>query len=187
MHRLQDTLSNSLQISEPKPFLSQSPDKDLAVLARNYLERPAVAKREAKPGARQRILARVQSAFESAGIWEHLNKNIPVAKYTYAGDPLKIDCGYRPNGVIRLFHAVALPDDPDAAKILAFSYVGLADGIARLEKAKADLTAIVEDDLDRNDEAIRFGIQTLERASIRVVEVRDLQDIAQRARGEMRL
>lgn len=186
VYRLQDTLSNGLQLSEPKALLSQSPEKDLSELARTYLERPR-ATREARLGARRRIVHRMRDAFESAGIWGSMNKDIRASQYTHAGDPLKIDCGYRPNGVIRLFHGVSLATEPDSAKILAFSYPALAQGIARTENAKTDLTAIVEDNLDRTDEAIRFAIDTLERTSINVAEVSQLGAIAERARTEMRL
>lgn len=116
-----------------------------------------------------------------------MKKDIRASQYTHAGDPLKIDCGYRLNGVIRLFQGVSLAREPDSAKILAFSYPALAQGIARIENAKIDLTAIVEDNLDRTDEAIQFAIETLERTSINVAEVSQLGAIAERAITEMRL
>jgi len=129
----------------------------------------------------------MRSAFEAAGVWAALNSKIKAAKYTHRGDPLKIDCGYKPNGVIRLFHAVSLETEPDSAKILAFSYPSLSEGIARVENAKTDFTAIVEDDLNREEEAIQFAIQTLEQTSIRVAPASQLPIFAERARQEMRL
>ena len=52
----------------------------------------------------------MREAFEQAGVWKHkqMRKRIAVAEYTHPGDPLKIDCGYRPNGEVKLFHAVSL-------------------------------------------------------------------------------
>lgn len=186
IHRLQDTLSNGLQLSEPSALLSEFPIQDLERLAKTYLERPKPS-RESRLGARQRIVSQMRNAFESAGVWNALNKKIKAAKYTHRGDALKIDCGYRPNGVIRLFHAVSLATEPDNAKVLAFTYPLLAEGIARLEHAKTDFTAIVEDDLDREDDAIEFAIQTLERTSIKVASLSELSMIAERARQELRL
>ena len=186
VHRLQDTLSNGLQITEPKALLSISPEHDLDELAKTYLER-VLPKREARPGARQRIVAHMQDAFERAGVWNSINKKISASRYTRPGDPLKIDCGYRPNGVIRLFHALSLATEPDSAKILAFSYPQLAEGIARVEHAKTDFTAVVEDDLDRTDEAIQFAVEALEKTSIHVVGVSQMHDLAERARVELRL
>jgi hypothetical protein len=186
VYRLQDTLSNSLQITEPKALLSSSPQTSLEELARTYLERPP-HKRSSKLGARQKLVSRMQDAFESAGVWNSLNKRIKASTYTYPGDPLKIDCGYRPNGVIKLFQAVSLTTDPDIAKVLAFSYPALSAGIARVENAKADLTAIVEDGLDRNDESIQFALNTLEGSSIQIAVVGEMAAIAERARVELKL
>jgi len=186
MHRLQETLSTGLQLSNSHALLSDSPEQDLQRLARTYLERP-ILKRESRLGARQRIIARIREAFEKAGVWESLTKNIRASKYTHPGDPLKIDCGYRPNGVIRLFHGVSLRSDPDSAKVLAFSYPALAEGIARVEKAKADLTAVVDEPLDRQDDAVQFAIASLRRSNIQVAPLAELGPIAERARQEMRL
>lgn len=186
VYRLQETLSNGLQLSEPSALLSESPEKDLNRLAQTYLER-AKPQRESRLGARQRIVGEMRNAFEAAGVWDALNKKIKAAKYTHRGDPLKIDCGYRPNGVIRLFHAVSLATEPDSAKVLAFSYPSLSEGIARVEQATTDLTAIVEDGLNREDDAIQFAIQTLEQTSISVAPVSQLSMLAERARKELRL
>jgi len=186
VYRLQDTLSNALQLSQPSALLSQSPAQDLERLAQIYLER-AKPRREPRLGARQRIVTEMRNAFETAGVWESLNKKIRVAKYTHSGDPMKIDCGYRPNGIIRLFHAVSLATEPDSAKVLAFSYPALAEGIARVEHAKTDLTAIVEDDLIQEDDGIQFAMQTLQQTSIHVVPVSELSEVAERARKELRL
>ncbi|PYY14449.1 MAG: DUF3037 domain-containing protein [Acidobacteria bacterium] len=186
VYRLQDTLSNGLQLSEPSALLSESPTQDLERLAQTYLERPKL-RRESRLGARQRIVGEMRNAFEVAGVWDSLNKKIKAAKYTHRGDPLRIDCGYRPNGVIRLFHAVSLAAEPDSAKVLAFSYPALSEGIAQVEDAKTDLTAIIEDGLNREDDAIQFAIHTLERTSINVAPISQLGLLAERARKELRL
>lgn len=186
VYRLQDTLSNALQLSQPSALLSQSPVEDLERLAKTYLERPK-PQREPRLGARQRIVSEMRNAFEAAGVWASFNKKIKASRYTHGGDPLKFDCGYRPNGVIRLFHAVSLETDPDSAKILAFTYPSLSEGIARVENAKTDLTAIVEDGLNREDAVIQFAIHTLEQTSIKVAPVSQLPIYAERARQEMRL
>lgn len=186
MHRLQETLSTGLQLSNSQALMSDSPGQDLQRLARTFLEHP-VPKRESRLVSRQRIVVRMREAFEAAGVWESLTKNIRASKYTHPGDPLKIDCGYRPNGAIRLFHGVSLRSDPDSAKVLAFSYPALAEGIARVENAKTDLTAIVDEPLDRQDDAVQFAIASLRRSNIQVVPLAEIGAIAERARQEMRL
>ena len=73
-----------------------------------------------------------------------MRKQIAAADYTRPGDPLRIDCGYRPNGVLRMFQAISLETDADDAKLLAFSALGLIAGVKRVEDADLELTAIVE-------------------------------------------
>jgi hypothetical protein len=81
----------------------------------------------------------------------------------------------------------SLTTETDSAKILAFSCPALSAGILRLEKAKTDLTAIVEDDLNREDESIQFALNTLAQTSINVATVSRMPELAERARVELRL
>src|SRR5579872_1624291 len=184
LRRLEDSLSNTLQISVSQGCLTADPAQEIETLAKMYLEAPKRRAARAEAG-RQAILGRMRSAFEEAGVWALMRKQIPAAQYTHAGDPLKIDCGYRPNGEVRLFQAVSLRTDTDAAKVLAFSYPQIAAGIEREEKARAELTAIVEDELERGDEGIAFALAVLEESRIRVARTEELAGIAERARVEL--
>src|SRR5574340_268674 len=181
--KLQDSCSNVLQLTAPKACLAADPQQELEALARMYLERRRAGKREA--AGRQGILGQMRDAFEQAGVWALMLKKIAAAQYTHKGDPLKLDCGYKPNGVIRLFHAVSLESDLDAAKVLAFSFPDLRDGIARVEKAQAELTAVVEADLERDDEAIAFALAVMQRGQIAVATTADLPRLAEVARREL--
>ena len=51
-----------------------------------------------------------------------------------------------------MFHAISLEADVNSAKVLAFSFPHLRVGIHADRAGRAELTAIVEDDLDRDDE-----------------------------------
>ena len=187
LRKLQDYLSNGLQLTAAKGCLAEDPAQELQSLAQMYLERRRAGARETS--GRQAIVAQMRDAFEQAGVWQSnlMRKKIAAAQYTHKGDPLKIDCGYRPNGVIKMFHAVSLDSDVDAAKVLAFTYPDIRDGIARVEKAKSELTAIIEPDLDRSDEAVLFALATLERSAIAVATTAELPGIAETARVELRL
>jgi hypothetical protein len=184
--RLEDTLSNTLQITRPKALLTESPEKELETLATYYLERKRPS-RSARVSVRQGILSEMRAAFEQAGVWKAFDHNIAASRYTRPGDPLKIDCGYKPNGVVHLFQAVALSTEPDTAKVLAFSYPLLAQGILRERHAKTELTAIVENEIDGEDGARQFAIETLKDSGIRIAPVRDMPAIAERARIDLRM
>jgi hypothetical protein len=185
LKKLQDYCSNGIQFTAPKACLAQDAALELETLARMYLERRRVSAREAS--GRQAIVTQMKDAFEQAGVWARMRKRIAAAQYTHKGDPLRIDCGYRPNGVIRLLHAVSLESDADTAKVLAFSYPDLRDGIARAENAKSELTAIVEPDLNREDDAIAFALAVLQRSDIAVATTSDLPRLAETARVVLRM
>ncbi len=116
-----------------------------------------------------------------------MHHDIRAAEFTHKGDPLKIDCGYRPNGVLKMFHAVSLATDVDSAKVLAFTFPLMRDGMARAQKLDAALTAVVEDELDRADESIAFALDTFARTQITVAAASELPRLADVARKEMRV
>ncbi len=182
---LEDSFSNALQVTDTKAVLAESPEAELRKLVEMYCESQARTRKQA--AGRPVIYGRMKDEFERAGVWPLMRKRIAVADYTGKGDPLRIDCGYRPNGVIRLFQAVSLEHDLDAAKVLAFTFPQLREGIARAEGAKAELTAVVEDDLDRNDDAVDFAVITMAQNGISVAQMREMPQIAERARVELRV
>ena len=189
LRKLNDSFSNTLQLSPVKACLAESPREELGRLAVMYLESRRGREEKTRAAAgRQAIFQSMRAAFEHAGVWRlpQMRKRIAVAQYTRPGDPLKLDCGYRPNGVVKLFHAVSLAAEVDSAKVLAFSFPLIAEGIHKKEKAKTELTAVVEDDLDRKDEAIAFALATFKSSRIAVAPAADLPRIAEAARRELR-
>jgi Protein of unknown function (DUF3037) len=190
---LDESLSLNVQMTEPKAYLAESFPAGIEELMRLYVDPP---KRERLPrlSGRAAIQSMMRAEFEQAGVWDLLRKRIPASDYTRPGDPLRIDAGYRPNGVIRMFHAVSLEPGLELAKVLAFSAGGLRVGVERVEKAGLELTAIVEpiskmgggDDRDRL-EMYRFGVETMEEAQIRVLTTADVSRVAEAARRELRV
>lgn len=185
LRRIQDSFSNAIQPSEFQACLAASPMAEADELARLYLERPKRRQQTRELGARAAIVARMRSEFETAGVWPLMLKNIAVSKYTRGGDPLKIDCGYSPNGTVKLFHAVTLNNDVNAAKVLAYSFPQLAEGIRKAEGKQALLTAIVEDNLPADDEAVSFARETLGQRAIRIIPVNKMGDVASEAARDM--
>jgi hypothetical protein len=184
LRRIQDSFSNALQPSEFQGCLAESPAAEADELARLYLERPR-RRQPRELSTRQAIYQRMRQEFESAGVWPLMWKDVPVARYTRSGDPLKLDCGYSPNGTIKLFHAVSLASDVNAAKILAFTFPQLQDGIRRAEGKDAQLTAVVEDDLLGDDEAVSFARETLEQHEIRIARAGEMPQLAAVAAREL--
>lgn len=193
MEVLRDSFSNAIQVTEARACLAESIPAEMEQLMRMYVE-PRKLRKISKRSGRAAIQAIMRNQFERAGVWDLLRKRIAVAQYTQPGDPLKIDCGYRPNGVVRMFHAVSLDGDIEMAKVLAFSAPAITEGIARIEKAKLELTAIVEPlkempNRNRQEEEkieqYRFAVETMEQQSIRVLTTADMPRIAETARQEL--
>jgi hypothetical protein len=192
MEILEDTLANSVQMTEVRACLAESLPAEIEQLMKMYVE-PLKMKTERKRTGRAAIAGAMRTEFERAGVWGLMRKRIAASLYTRAGDPMKIDCGYRPNGVIRMFQAVSLEGDVEAAKGLAYSAPQLVEGVQRVEGAKLELTAIVEplravsDTEDEAMERYRFGVEAMERQEIRVVTLSDLARVAETARVELRV
>jgi len=185
LRRIQDSFSNAIQPSEFQACLASSAVAEADELARLYLERPRRRPQAREPSGRVAIVARMRSEFEAAGVWPLMQEKIPVSRYTRSGDPLKIDCGYSPNGTVKLFHAVTLSSDINAAKVLAFSFPQLAQGIRKAEGKQAQLTAVVEDNLPTDDESVAFARDTLEQNSIRIAPVSMMPQIARDAARDL--
>jgi hypothetical protein len=194
MGLLSEALSLSVQMTEPKAYLAESLPAGMEELMRLYVE-PPPRERVPRLSGRAAIQARMRTEFERAGVWDLMRKKIAASEYTRPGDPLRIDAGYRPNGVIRMFHAVSLEPGVEMAKVLAFSVAGLRAGVERVEKAQLELTAVVEpaaklgatDEEPERLEMYRFGVETMEEHQIRVLTTSDLGRVAETARRELRV
>ena len=190
---MEDSFSNLLQVTEPKGCLAESLLAETESLMRVYVE---ARKRDGarRQSGRARIQAAMRRGFEQAGVWELMRKRIAASSYTRPGDPLRIDCGYRPNGVVRMFHAVSLEGETELAKVLAFSMAAIREGVARVEGASLEMTAVVEPLREvsgaQEEETLagyRFAVETMEGQQIRVMTTGDLPRMAETARRELRV
>jgi len=194
MRIVEESFSNNVQVTEAKAYLAESLPAGIEELMRIYVDPP---KRERLPrlSGRAAIQSTMRAEFEHAGVWDLLRKRIAASDYTRPGDPLRIDAGYRPNGIIKMFHAVSLEPGLDLAKVLAFSAAALRTGVERVEKAGLELTAIVEPvskiaGAEQDSERLamyRFGVETMEEAQIRVLTTADMNRVAETARRDLRV
>jgi hypothetical protein len=184
LRRLQDSFSNLVQLSPAKGCLAEEPAKEMDMLARLYFEAPRTGIRLAI-SARQQILRNMREAFEQAGVWPLLMKEIPVAPYTRPGDPLKFDCGYRVGNAIKFFHAVSLKASVDQAIMLASRYPKIADRIAQSLQVAPALTAVVDDGLDRSQDEVQFALGAFNEASIEIADRSAMSAIAELVRRDL--
>lgn len=192
--QIKDSLSNTIQIAEPKACLAAEPAQELEQLATQYLEQTRRRGNARALIGRSYVLREMRSAFEQAGVWPLMQKNVPVAQYTLANDPLKIDCSYEckmqnakfkmgEDRAFRMFHALTFDAEASSAKALAFTFPELRAGIQREHHASAELTAIVAE--HEEDDASRFAENVLRKSEIKLATRADLAMIAAKAREEL--
>jgi len=192
MKLLDEALSLNVQMTSPKAYLAESLPAGVEELMRLYID-PPPRERVPRLSGRAAIQAKMRTEFEKAGVWDMLRKRIAASAYTRPGDPLRIDMGYRPNGLIRMFHAVSLEPGVEMAKVLAFSAASLRAGVERVEKASLELTAVIEpaaklgatEAEPERLQMYRFGVDTMEESHIRVLTTADLVRVAETARREL--
>lgn len=188
LRRLEESLSNAVQMAPAEGALADSLPELMQRLLRLYVEPPRGG-RERRERGRTAIAGAMRREFERAGVWALMRKGIAAERYTGPGDALRIDCGYRPNGVVRLFQAVAVDGELDVVKGLAFSAGPLREGMQRVEGAELHLTAVIEprERLLAMEERYSFAVRLLEREQIRVMTTADLPRMAETARRELRV
>ncbi len=176
---LQNSLSNLIQITEPRPCFLEDPQTQIEDLFFRYAGSPS-----SKPlleETRLRIKQRLNSAFQNAGVWERIEKRIPASRWTRPGDPFTFDFGYQPNGVIQLIHALSLRRDMQLAKSLVYTL----DRVRKAEPAR--LTAVVESDGGEGDSAAKAAQGILEEAGVVIQPLAGILPFVERVAQELRL
>lgn len=184
LRRMEDSFSNLVQISPVMPALTeQVAAAEVDDVARIFLDTVKL-RRVREPAGRQRILDTMRTAFENAGVLALLNP-VPTEPYTKPGDPFEFDFGYRFGSEIKLFHAVSMRANVDAAVMLAARYPKISPVMERVAGAVPMLAAVVEDGLDRTQDEVRFALEMMEESRIRVAETREMAGMAETARREL--
>lgn len=192
LNQIETSWSGTLQLTPAAAVLTDSPEAELGVLAKAYLEFQPRGAGERIVRGRQAIYQSMSGAFEEAGVLQLLLKDIAAAEFTRPGDPFKVDFGYQPNGVLHLLHAFSLEGQTatmqvNGARVLVSSHSDMREGIIAKRHVESDFTAIIEDGLDVHDVAVAFALETLQQGGIQTARVAELPAIAERIRTEMRL
>jgi Protein of unknown function (DUF3037) len=137
--RLEQTLSNTVQLSPQKGLLAEDLEAELDRLYHDHVEAPRQGRLQEDMATRNGIRARANQVFRGTGIWPRLERRLRVDEFTYAGDPLRLDYGYRRNGTRGFVQALSLSRDPGQAKVLAFT----ADAI-RQKVQHSEFVAVTE-------------------------------------------
>jgi len=185
LKRMEDSFSNVIQLSAPMAVVTETPAEEIETVVSMFVDEAKVAATRVLTG-RGRILGAMRDAFELAGVAKFLNP-VPAAAYTRAGDPFTFDFGYRVGNEMKLFHAVSLKAGVETAVTLAARYPKIAPGMARVTGTTPGLTAVIDDDLDRGQDAVQFALSMMEEERIRIAVAAEMPGIAEVARRELRV
>lgn len=186
IREMQESFSNLIQVTDPRTCLTSDPQSEVQTLFARYVAgRASTAPR---PDTRMRIRQALTAALERSGVRKHklFEKHIPAEQWTKKGDPFTFDYGYRPllvegkpNGHIKLLHALSLGRDTELAKVLAYT-------IERVrEKEHADLTAVVEGLASPKDKAAQASQEILKESRIAIQPLAGIDPYAESIRAEL--
>jgi len=135
-----------------------------AELERLYADHVAAPARRGagaeRAGSRGAIRSYCNQVWKQARVWEKLQKLVPAQEFTFPGDPMKFDYGYRRNGTRGFVQALSVTRAPGDAKLLAYT----AERVGA--KVKCEFAAVTDVALSGDNERHRFVRDTLRDAGI---------------------
>ncbi len=179
LEKLEQSLSNALQLSSPKGLLAQDFDAEMDRLYRDHVAPPPRGRGSIIESTRAWIKARLNDIFLRHRV-PRLERNIRVEEFTQPGDPLRLDYGYR-NGVRGYLQAVALGRDSSQAKVLAYT----AESIRR-KAGDCEFTAITETEPARENPRHQFVMRLFEDYDISTVSLNRAEKFAEELRRRIR-
>lgn len=173
--KLDQTLSNALQLSPQIGVLSEDFDAELDRLYHDHVAPPPRTRAGMMESTRGWIKARLNDVFRRRRV-PRLARNIRVEEFTQPGDPMRLDYGYT-NGVRGYLQAVALGRDTAQAKVLAYT----AERI-RLRLPNAEFTAVTEVEPARDNLRQQFMARLFEEQRITIVPLNRVEKFAEELR-----
>lgn len=164
-----ETLSNALQMAPQKGVHADDLD---AETERLYADHVALQRGEARvgaPGSRGAIRSYCAQVFKQARLWERLQKSLPAAEFTFSGDPMRIDYGYRRNGTRGFVQTLSVSRAPGDVKSLAYTVERI-----RGKVASSEFTAVTDVHLIAENERHQFVRETLRDAGVEAVPLEGL-------------
>jgi hypothetical protein len=185
LKRMEDSFSNLIQLSGPMQVVTASPAEEIETMAAMFVNEARSGGARVLTG-RGLILSAMRDAFEQAGVGDLLHP-VPAEPYTKAGDPFKFDFGYNTGSEMRLFHAVSLKAGVETAVTLAARFPKILPVMEKVTGVTAGLTAVIDDDLDRSQDAVQFALSMMEEERIRIAVAAEMPILAEVARRELRV
>jgi len=161
----EDTLSNALQLAPQKGVFAEDLDAELERLYADHVAPQRAASRVGAAGSRAFVRNYCAQVWKLANLWGRLEKSVPVREFTFPGDPMRIDYGYRRNGTRGFVQTLSVSRAPADCKLLAYTAARMA---ARAPFA-TEFAAVTDVPLAAGNERHVFVRETLRDAGIEPV------------------
>lgn len=157
-----DTLSNALQLAPQKGVFAEDLDAELERLYADHVAPQRAVSRVGAAGSRAFVRNYCAQVWKLANLWGRLEKSVPVREFTFPGDPMRIDYGYRRNGTRGFVQTLSVSRAPADCKLLAYTAARMA---ARAPFA-TEFAAVTDVPLVAGNERHVFVRETLRDAGI---------------------
>jgi hypothetical protein len=164
LDKLDKVLSTALQVTEPVGTRATDLDAELERLYRDHVAVPRAVGRAGLPGSRGNLRAYCSQVFKQARLWDRLEKSVRAAEFTFPGDPMRIDYGYRRNGTWGFVHTLSVTRSPADAKVLAYT----AERFQKSAESRftPEFAAVTDVPLSPDNDRHRFVRETLQEVGV---------------------
>ena len=152
------TLSNGVQLAQQKGVYAGDLDAEIERLYAEHVAPPRRETRVGAPGSRAMVRNYCSQVWRQAQLWNRIERAVRVSEFTFPGDPMRLDYGYRKNGTRGFVHTLSVSRAPADCKLLAYT----ADRIAKRAAFPTEFTAVTDVELQpERNERHRFVQDTL--------------------------
>lgn len=182
--KLDQTLSNTLQLGPGKGVLTDDFDAELDRIFLEQVSPPRAARSGAVENTMQWLRKRIADVFRRRRILQSLEKNLPVGDFTHAGDPTRIDYGYRYGDMLEgtrgYMQLVPLKGDTSRAKVFAYT----AESIRRQIRG-SEFVALTETEPSESEPRHEFVRQLFDDQKITIIPPSQLERFAEQLRPRL--
>ncbi len=176
LQKLDQNLSNMLQLSPPKGLLADNFDVELDRIYRQQVTPPTRRAAGLLQNTRDWMRDKLNDVFRRHRILGKLEHRVRVEGFTQPGDPMRLDYGYQ-NGVRGFIQSVSLRRDLPQAKALAYTA-----GCIHARDRLAEITAITDTAPDAENPRHVFVEKLFAGEGIRIVAMSQIEGFAEELR-----
>ncbi len=176
LQKLEQNLSNVLQLGPVKGLLAENFDAELDRLYREQVTPPVRRAGGLLQNTRDWMRSKLNDVFLRHRILGKLEHRVRVEGFTQPGDPMRLDFGYQ-NGARGFIHSVSLRRDLPQAKALAYTA-----GCIHARDAAAEITAVTDAVPDPENPRHVFVEKLFAGERIRIVAMSQVEGFAEELR-----